>query len=84
MVPSSLAALVSSPLVVPGVPGAPELLVILLVGIVVFGLPLLIVAGAVVYFRRDETIEELEERIADLESERAVRESAETGDSEDS
>jgi sec-independent protein translocase protein TatA len=66
---SSLAVLPAGPLVVPGVPGAPELVVILLVAILLFGLPLVLVAGAYLYLRRDETIEELEARIDDLEAE---------------
>ncbi|AQL41979.1 hypothetical protein BV210_04265 [Halorientalis sp. IM1011] len=67
---SSPSGAVVSPLVVPGVPGAPELFVILLVAILVFGLPLVLVTGAYLYLRRDESIEELEARIDDLEAER--------------
>ncbi|SDF16355.1 LapA family protein [Halorientalis regularis] len=68
----SPAALPAGPLVVPGVPGAPELFVILLIAILLFGLPLVLVAGGYFYLRRDESIEELEQRIADLEAERAA------------
>jgi len=57
------------PAVVPGVPGAPELIVILLVAVVVFGVPLVLVAALVLYLRRDRTVEELERRIEDLEAE---------------
>ncbi|WP_424019751.1 preprotein translocase subunit TatA [Halorientalis pallida] len=71
----SLTALSAGPLVVPGVPGAPELFVILLIAILLFGLPLVLVAGGYFYLRRDESIEELEQRIADLEAEQ-------TGDSQ--
>jgi sec-independent protein translocase protein TatA len=68
--PSPAAAFVSS-LVVPGVPGAPELFVILLVAVLLFGLPLVLVGGAYLYLKRDTSIEELESRIADLEAEQA-------------
>jgi hypothetical protein len=68
--PSPAAAFVSS-LVVPGVPGAPELFVILLVAVLLFGLPLVLVGGAYLYLKRDTSIEELERRIADLEAEQA-------------
>lgn len=66
----SLAVLPVGPLVVPGVPGVPggpELLVILLVAVVVFGFPL-VLAGGYLYWRGDASIEELERRIANLES----------------
>ncbi|RXK48464.1 preprotein translocase subunit TatA [Halorientalis pallida] len=66
----SLAAFPAGPLVVPGVPGGPELLVVLLVAILLFGVPLVAVAGAYLYLKRDVTIEELEGRIAELEAER--------------
>lgn len=78
----SLAALPADPLVVPGVPGAPELFIILLIAVLLFGLPLVLVAGGYLYLRRDESIEELEARIADLEAERAAGD-AETAGTED-
>ena len=58
----------------PGIPGGPELLIIFLIVIVVFGLPLVLVAGAVflgwnVLGSRGERVEELEERVAELERE---------------
>jgi sec-independent protein translocase protein TatA len=64
----SLAALPADPLVVPGVPGGPELLVVLLIAILLFGVPLVVVTGAYLYLKRDVTIEELEGRIAELEA----------------
>ncbi|SEN24688.1 sec-independent protein translocase protein TatA [Halorientalis persicus] len=72
-------ALPAGPLVVPGIPGGPELFVILLIAILLFGLPLVLVAGGYVYLRRDESIEELEQRIADLEAERAAGNDEPTG-----
>jgi sec-independent protein translocase protein TatA len=72
MVPASaLGALVSA---FPGVPGAVELLVILLVLLVVFGLPLVLLLGTVflgwnVLGSRRRRVAELEERVAELEQE---------------
>ena len=72
MVPESLLdALVPA---FPGIPGGPELLVILLITIVVFGLPFVLLIGAVflgwnVLGSRRERVEELEERVAELERE---------------
>jgi len=82
MLPSPSTAF-GSPLVVPGVPGAPELFVILLVAILVFGLPLVLVTGAYFYLRRDETIEELEARIDELEAEQEGREGEPDGTERD-
>ena len=58
----------------PGIPGGPELLIILLIMIVVFGLPFVLLLGAVflgwnVLGSRRERVEELEERVAELERE---------------
>lgn len=54
----------------PGVPGGPELLVMLLMAILIFGLPLVLIAlGGLLYYRRNERIEELERRIDELEAE---------------
>ena len=58
----------------PGIPGGPELLIILLITIVVFGLPLVLLVGAVflgwnVLGSRRERVEELEDRVAELERE---------------
>ena len=58
----------------PGVPGGVELLIILLIVIIVFGLPLVLIVGAVflgwnVLGSRGERVEELEERVAELERE---------------
>jgi sec-independent protein translocase protein TatA len=72
MVPASLFdALVPA---FPGIPGGVELLVILLIAVVVFGLPLVLLIGAVflgwnVLGSRRERVEELEERVAELEGE---------------
>ena len=58
----------------PGIPGGPELLIILLIMIVVFGLPFVLLLGAVflgwnVLGSRRERVDELEERVAELERE---------------
>ena len=58
----------------PGVPGGVELLVILLIMLVVFGLPLVLLLGAMflgwnVLGSRRERVEELEDRVAELERE---------------
>jgi sec-independent protein translocase protein TatA len=58
----------------PGIPGGPELLIILIIMIVVFGLPFVLLLGAVflgwnVLGSRRERVEELEERVAELERE---------------
>ena len=58
----------------PGIPGGVELLVILLITIVVFGIPFVLLLGAVflgwnVLGSRRERVEELEERVAELERE---------------
>jgi sec-independent protein translocase protein TatA len=58
----------------PGIPGGPELLVIFLIMIVLFGLPLVLIVGAVflgwnVLGSRGERVEELEDRVAELERE---------------
>jgi len=58
----------------PGIPGGPELLILLLVAIVMFGLPLVLLLGAVflgwnVLGSSRERVEELEERVAELERE---------------
>ena len=72
MVPASLSgAFVPA---FPGIPGGPELLIILLIMIVLFGLPLVLIVGAVflgwnVLGSRGERVEELEERVAELERE---------------
>ena len=53
----------------PGAPGGPELFVIFVIALIVFGLPLLIITlGGLAFFRRSERIAELEERIRDLEA----------------
>lgn len=57
-----------------GIPGGVELLVIFLIVVVVFGLPLVLLLGAVflgwnVLGSRRERVEELESRVAELERE---------------
>jgi sec-independent protein translocase protein TatA len=79
MVPTSTpldAAALSDVLVpaFPGIPGGPELLIILLIMLVVFGLPFVLLVGAVflgwnVLGSRRGRVEELEERVAELERE---------------
>lgn len=71
MVPSLPTALVPA---FPGIPGGPELLVILLIMVVLFGLPLVLIVGAVflgwnVLGSRGERVEELESRVEELERE---------------
>ena len=72
MVPESLLdALVPA---FPGIPGGVELLVILIIMVVVFGIPFVLLLGAVflgwnVLGSRGERVEELEERVAELERE---------------
>jgi sec-independent protein translocase protein TatA len=58
----------------PGIPGGPELLIILLIMVVLFGLPLVLIVGAVflgwnVLGSRGERVEELESRVEELERE---------------
>jgi sec-independent protein translocase protein TatA len=56
-----------------GIPGGPELLVILLMMLLFFGVPLALVVGGVVLYRNrsreGDRVEELEARIDDLERE---------------
>ena len=58
-----------------GVPGGPELVIILVIAVVLFGVPLVLVAGAVVYLatRDDDETATAEtaddDRIAELEAE---------------
>ena len=55
------------PLQFVGVPGGPELLVILLVLLFVFGVPLLLAAAAAVWLYRRRDDEDLDERVRELE-----------------
>ncbi|MFB6165086.1 MAG: hypothetical protein ABEJ31_07995 [Haloarculaceae archaeon] len=56
-----------------GVPGGPELLVLLIVMVLVFGVPFVLVSlGGFAYLRRDEHVDALAERIADLDEESAT------------
>ncbi|MFC6938874.1 preprotein translocase subunit TatA [Salinirubellus sp. GCM10025818] len=71
MVPPLLDAFVPA---FPGIPGGPELLIILLIMVVLFGLPLVLIVGAVflgwnVLGSRGERVEELESRVEELERE---------------
>lgn len=56
-----------------GIPGGPELLVVLLIAVLMFGVPLALVVGGVVLYRNrsrsGDRVEELEARIDDLERE---------------
>lgn len=56
-----------------GIPGGPELIVIFLIGLLLFGLPLLLIALAVVAYRNrrgpGDRVAELEGRIDELERE---------------
>lgn len=61
----------------PGVPGGPELLVILLVAIIAFGLPVVLIAAGVIGYRRldkGDRVEELEQRVEELERETREKE----------
>jgi sec-independent protein translocase protein TatA len=58
----------------PGIPGGPELLVIFLIMVLMFGIPLVLIAGGVGGAkllgdskRKDERVEELETRVQELE-----------------
>jgi len=55
------------------IPGGPELIVILLVSILIFGIPLLliVIVGAL-YFRAEGGDEDVAERVAELEAEIAT------------
>jgi sec-independent protein translocase protein TatA len=69
-----------------GIPGGPELLVILLIAVLFFGVPLALVVGGVVLYRNrsrsGDRVEELEARIDDLEREldREHRDDPDTAD----
>ncbi|WP_435095395.1 preprotein translocase subunit TatA [Halorubrum sp. N11] len=53
-----------------GVPGGPELVIILLIAVLLFGVPLVLIAGAVLFLRQRSDGDEAEaDRIADLEAE---------------
>jgi sec-independent protein translocase protein TatA len=53
-----------------GVPGGPELLIILLISVLIFGVPLVVIAGAVAFLRlRSDDGEADADRIAELEAE---------------
>lgn len=67
-----------------GIPGGPELLVLLLVAVLMFGVPLLlVVVGLAVYHNRSgagDRVAELEDRIDDLERELDAERSGTTAD----
>jgi sec-independent protein translocase protein TatA len=52
----------------PGVPGGPELLVILLLMIALFGLPVVLALLGWRYLRGDDQVAELEARVGELEA----------------
>jgi sec-independent protein translocase protein TatA len=53
-----------------GVPAGPELVIILLVLVLLFGVPLVVIAGAVLYFKLRADGEEADaDRVAQLEAE---------------
>jgi sec-independent protein translocase protein TatA len=52
----------------PGVPGGPELLVILLLMVALFGLPVVLALLGWRYLRGDDDVEELEARVSELEA----------------
>jgi sec-independent protein translocase protein TatA len=52
----------------PGVPGGPELLVILLLMVALFGIPVVVAVLGWRYISDDDQIEELEARVRELES----------------
>ncbi|WP_255197314.1 Sec-independent protein translocase subunit TatA/TatB [Halorarius litoreus] len=68
-----------------GLPGGPELLIIFVIMLLVFGVPLALVASGVVLYRRgsNDRVEELEARIEDLEWELERERRSNAGDAED-
>ena len=52
-----------------GVPGGPELVILLLVLVLLFGVPVVVIAGAVLFFRLRSDEEPDADRIAELEAE---------------
>jgi sec-independent protein translocase protein TatA len=52
----------------PGVPGGPELLVVLLLMVALFGIPVVIAVLGWRYISDDDQVEELEARVRELES----------------
>ena len=53
----------------PGVPGGPELLVVLLLLVALFGVPIVVAFLGWQYLRNDDQLEALEARVGELESE---------------
>ncbi|MEF8869649.1 MAG: twin-arginine translocase TatA/TatE family subunit [Haloarculaceae archaeon] len=81
MVPASLSGRLVPAF--PGLPGGPELLIVFLIMVLVFGLPLVLLAGAVflgwnVLGSGRGRVEELEDRVAEVERE-LERERGSTG-----
>ena len=68
-----------------GLPGGPELLIIFVIMLLIFGVPLALVAGGVVLYRRgsNDRVEELEARIDELEWELERERESNAGDAED-
>ena len=62
--------MVSSVLAFGGVPGGPELLILLVVLVLLFGVPLVVIAGVVVFLKlRSDGEEGDADRVAELEAE---------------
>jgi sec-independent protein translocase protein TatA len=63
------------------IPGGPELIVVLLIAILLFGIPLLLIAvvGAL-YLRAEDGDDDVAERVADLEAEIAALRAEIAGD----
>ena len=62
--------MVSPVLAFGGVPGGPELLVLLVILVLLFGVPLVVIAGVVVFFKlRSDDGEGDADRVAELEAE---------------
>ena len=62
--------MVSPVLAFGGVPGGPELLILLVVFVLLFGVPLVVIAGVVVFLKlRSDGEETDDDRVAELEAE---------------
>ena len=52
-----------------GVPGGPELLILLLVAVILFGIPIVLIAGGLVLYRQAQTDQPASEEIESLRRE---------------